>query len=155
MPGKSTSPTVKRFVSRAWWALLVVGSAMAAAPSGSSKEFVLALPETIESARVVLELSEVRLPRKAAVVFRARAIDDGGAEVPLGSVGLLAESSDAEGTALHAAIRIDVTKALKRWRLAHPDVSAARIRVVPYAGGEPFANLEWSAGAAALKVVTP
>jgi hypothetical protein len=136
--------------------LLIVGTAIAAAPQGSSKEFVLALPEGIGAARrVVVELSDVRLPRKAAVVFRARAIDADGAEVPLGSVGLLAESSDAEGAALHAAIRIDVTKALKRWRLAHPDDGTARIRVVPYAGAEPLATLEWTAGAAALKVVTP
>ena len=124
--------------------------------AGSAKEFVLVIPEEIESARrLVLELREVRLPRKAAVVFRARAIDEGGAEVPLGSVGLLAESSDAEGTALHAALRIEVTKALKRWRQSHPGVSDIRVRVVPYAGGAPLADLEWSVEAAHLKVVAP
>ena len=72
------------------------------------------------------------------------------AEVALGSIGVLAESKDAAGTAVHAALRIDVTKALKRWRQDHPDVSAMRIRVVPYAGKEPLASLEWSAASAGL-----
>src|SRR6187549_57501 len=115
MPKRSTSPTVKRFANNARWVLLAVLTVTAAiAGSGSSKEFVLELPQGIDAAhRVVLELSEVRLPRKAAVIFRARAIEEGSAEVSLGSVGLLAESNDAEGMALHAALRIDVTKALK------------------------------------------
>jgi hypothetical protein len=141
-------------VNRKWWLPLVLASAIACA--GSAKEFVLELPAGIETARrVVLELSEVRLPKNAAVVFRARAIEEDGTEVPLGSVGLLAESNDAQGTALHGALRIDVTKALKRWRLAHPDVGATRIRVVPYAGREPLANLEWSTVEASLRVVAP
>jgi hypothetical protein len=127
-----------------------------AEPVGSAKEFVLELPEGIETARrVVLQLSEVRLPQNAAVVFRARAIDEDGTEVPLGSVGLLAESNDAESTALHGALRIDVTKAMKRWRQAHPEVAATRIRVVPYAGLEPLTKLEWSTVAVDLKVVAP
>ena len=136
--------------------------AMAGSPSvgaedpGSVKEFELTLPESIEGARrVVLELSEVRLPRNKAAVFRARAIDENGAEVPLGSVGLLAESNDAEGTVLHPALRIDITKALKRWCQGHPGVSAVRIRVAPYAGKEPLADLEWSASAADVKLVAP
>ena len=156
MPKRSTSPTVKRFANKARWALLAVLAINAAiAGSGSSKEFVLELPEGIDAARrVVLELSEVRLPRKAAVIFRARAIEEGGAEVSLGSVGLLAESSDAEGMALHTALRIDVSRAIKRWRLAHPEASTVRIRVVPFAGGTPL-DLEWSTTAAAVKIVTP
>jgi hypothetical protein len=157
MPKRFTSPTVKRFANKARWALLAVTLAITAAIAGSggSKEFVLELPQGIDAARrVVLEMREVRLPRKAAVIFRARAVEDGGAEVPLGSLGLLAESSDAEGIALHATLRIDVTRALKRWRLAHPEVSAARIRVVPYAGDVPL-DLEWSATAAAVKIVAP
>ena len=156
MPKRSTSPTVKRFANKARWALLAVLTTSAAiAGSGSAKEFVLELPQGIDAARrVVLEMSEVRLPRKAAVIFRARAIEDGGLEVPLGSLGLLAESSDADGIALHPALRIDITRALKRWRLAHPEASAARIRVVPYAGDVPL-NLEWSTTAAAVKIVAP
>jgi hypothetical protein len=123
---------------------------------GPVKEFVLALPEGIEGARrVVLELSDARLPRNRGAVFRARAIDENGAEVPLGSVGMLADSNDAEGTVLHPALRIDVTSALKRWCQEHPGVSAMRIRVVPYAGKEPLANFEWSVGAANLKLVAP
>src|SRR5688572_17741832 len=140
MPKRSTSPTVKRFANKARWALLAVLAINAAiAGSGSSKEYVLELPAGIDSARrVVLELSEVRLPSKAAVVFRARAIEADGAEVSLGSVGLLAESSDVEGMALHAALRIDVTRALKRWRLAHPEADKLRVRIVPFAGGAPL-----------------
>jgi len=117
----------------------------------SSKEFVLELPEGLEAARsVALVLSNVRLPRKAAVVLRARVAESGGAEVPLGSIGVLAESKDAEGTAVHAALRIDVTRALKRWRQDHPGHSAMKIRLVPYAGREPLANLEWAIESAGL-----
>jgi len=162
MPERSTSPTVKRCVNKSWWVPLAVACAVIGSPlvraenQGSSKEFVLALPEGIEAARrVVLELTEVRLPRNRAAVFRARAIEEGGAEVPLGSVGLLAESSDAEGIALHGTVRIDVTKALKRWRQNHPGVSATRIRVAPYAGKELLANLEWSVVSAGLTLVAP
>lgn len=133
-------------------ARVVAGSVgVGAENQGSVKEFVVALPDGIESARrVVLELSEVRLPKKAAVVFRARGIEEDGVEVPLGSVGLLAHSNEAEGTVLHAALRIDVTKAMKRWHQDHPGVVAMRIRVIPYAGAEPLANLEWSVESAAL-----
>jgi hypothetical protein len=156
MPKRSTSPTVKRFANKARWALLAALTINAAlAGSGSSQEFVLELPQGIDAARrVVIELSNLRLPRKAAVIFRARAIEESGAEVALGSVGLLAESGNAEGTALHATLRIDVTRALKRWRLAHPEVGAVRIRVVPYAGEVPL-DLEWSTTAAAVNIVAP
>lgn len=153
-------------MNKSWWLLpaaaLVVTGVMAGSPpvgaadQGPVKEFVLALPEGIEGARrVVFELSDVRLPRNKAAVFRARAIDENGADVPLGSVGMLAESNDAEGTVLHPALRIDITKALKRWCQDHPGVSAMRIRVVPYAGKEPLATFEWSAGAADVKLVAP
>jgi hypothetical protein len=148
-------------VNKSWWALLAVAvamtSVMAGLPpvgaenEGSAKEFELALPEGIEGARrVVLELSEVRLPRKAAVVFRVRAVDEVGEELPLGSVGLMAESNHAEGTATHAVLRIDVTNTLKRWRQDHPAVGAMRIRVVPYAGTKPLEDLEWSTASAVL-----
>jgi hypothetical protein len=127
-----------------------------AGPVGSAKEFELPLPQGIETARrVVLELTDVRLPRNAAAVFRARVIEEDGAEVPLGSVGFLAESNEAQGTVLHPALRIDVTKALKRWRESHPEVLAMRIRVVPYAGKEPLPELEWSAESAELRVIPP
>jgi hypothetical protein len=118
---------------------------------GSSKEFALELPEGIEAARsVTLVLSNVRLPRNTAAVLRARIAESGAADVPLGSIGVLAESKAAEGTALHAALRIDVTKALKRWRQDHPGISAMKVRVVPYAGAEPLAHLEWSIESAGL-----
>jgi hypothetical protein len=104
---------------------------------------------------VVLVLSDVRLPRNAAVVLGAKVVESAvvesaAAEVALGSIGVLAESKDAEGTAVHAALRIDVTKTLKRWRQDHPGASTMRIRVVPYAGKEPLASLEWSAASAGL-----
>ena len=67
---------------------------------------------------------------------------------------MLAESSDVEGMALHAALRIDVTRALKRWRLAHPEADKLRVRIVPFAGGAPL-ELEWSTTAAAVKIVPP
>ncbi len=149
-------------MNKAWWLPLAVALAVAASSpagaedQGSVKEFELTLPEGIEGARrVVLEMSEVRLPRNKAAVFRARAIDEDGAEVPLGSVGLLAESNEAEGTVLHPALRIDITKALKRWCQGHPGVSAMRMRVVPYAGKEPLADLEWSTEGADVKLVAP
>jgi len=135
---------------------LVVTRAMAGSPlvgaenRGSSKEFVLELPEGLEAARrVALVLSNVRLPRKAAVVLRAR-VAESAADVPLGSIGVLAESKDAEGTKVHATLRIDVTKALKRWRQDHTGHSAIKIRVVPYAGKDPLAHLEWAIESAGL-----
>ena len=141
---------VKRCANKAW-GLLLAASLVLPAMAGSSREFVLELPQGIDTAHsVVLVLSDVRLPRNAAVVLRVRVAESGAAEVPLGSIGLLAESKDAEGTAVHAALRIDVTKTLKRWRQDHPGVSAMRIRVVPYAGKEPLASLEWSAATASL-----
>ena len=118
--------------------------------AGSSKEFVLELPQGIDAAHsVVLVLSDVQLPRNTAVVLRAR-LAESTPEVPLGSIGLLAESKDAEGSARHAALRIDVTSTLKRWRRDHPGVGTVRIRVAPYAGSEPLAGLEWSAASANL-----
>ena len=142
---------VKRFANEAW-CLLLVATLVLPAMAGSSKEFVLDLPQGIDTASsVVLVLSDVRLPRNAAVVLRVRVAESGAAEVALGSIGVLAESKDAEGTAVHAALRIDVTKTLKRWRKDHPGVNAMRIRVVPYAGKEPLASLEWSAASAGLK----
>ena len=143
---------VKRFVNKAW-CLLLVATLVLPAMAGSSKEFVLELPQGIDTARsVVLVLSDVRLPRNAAVVLRASRVfaESAAAEVALGSIGVLAESKDAAGTAVHAALRIDVTKTLKRWRQDHPGVSAMRIRVVPYAGKEPLASLDWSAASAGL-----
>jgi hypothetical protein len=139
--------------------MLVAAIAMTCAMAGpvmNSKDFELPLPPGIEAARrVVIELSDVRLPRNAAVVFRARVIEEDGAEVALGSVGFLAESNEAQGTVLHPAMRIDVTKALKRWCQAHPEMVAVRVRVAPFAGKEPLADLEWSAGSAELKVMAP
>ena len=141
---------VKRFANEAW-CLLLVATLVLPAMAGSSKEFVLELPQGIDTARsVVLVLSDVRLPRNAAVVLRARVADSAAAEVALGSIGVMAESKDAQGTAVHAALRIDVTKTLKRWRQDHPGVSTMRIRVVPYAGKEPLVSLEWSAASAGL-----
>ena len=126
---------------------------MASAMAGSSREFLLALPAGIDTARsVVLVLSEVRLPRNAAVVLRARVADRNTAEIPLGSIGLLAESKTAEGTTLHATLRIDVTKALKRWRQDHPGVGEIHVRVIPYAGAAPLPDLEWSIGSATLAI---
>jgi len=146
---------VKRWVNRTGRALLAAGISMSCALAGGSRDYRLALPDGIDTARsVALVLSEVRLPRKTAVVLRARMLEtvaDGThSEIPLGSIGLLAESKNAEGTALRAALRIDVTKALKRWRQDHPGVREIRIRVVPYAGATPLPDLEWSAGSAAL-----
>ena len=124
---------------------------MTIAMAGSSREFQLALPAGIDTARgVVLVLTEVRLPRNLAAVLRARVADSATTEIPLGSIGLLAESKTAEGTAFHATLRIDVTKALKRWRQDHPDVREIRIRVAPYAGAKPLPDLEWSTASAAL-----
>ena len=135
---------------------LVVTGAMAGSPlvgaedRGSSKEFVLELPEGLEAARsVVLVLSDVRLPRKAAVVLRAR-VAESAAEVALGSIGVLAESKDAEGTAVHAALRIDVTKALKRWRQDHPGHSAIKHPRGPVRGQRTACHLEWSIASAGL-----
>lgn len=142
---------VKRCVNKACCLLLVATLVLPAAMAGSSKEFVVELPPGIDTAHsVVLVLSDVRLPRNAAVVLRARLVESAAAEVTLGSIGVLAESKDAAGTSVHAALRIDVTKTLKRWRQDHPGVSTMRILVVPYAGKEPLASLEWSAASAGL-----
>lgn len=131
--------------------LLAVGVSMSCAMAGGSREYLLALPAGIDTAhRVTLVLSEVRLPRNAAVVLRARTADSAATEISLGSIGLLAQSKTAEGTVLHAALRIDVTKALKRWRQNHPGVREINVRVVPYAGVTPLPDLEWSADSAAL-----
>ena len=132
-----------------------MGSNVASAhPQANSKEFVLALPPEFAAAHsVVLVLNNVRLPKSAAVVLRAR-LAEGEAEIPLGSIGVLAESKDAQGTATHAALRIDITKTLLRWRQEHPYASAVRIRVVPYAGKEALPDLEWSAASASLTLGT-
>jgi hypothetical protein len=138
-------------VNKAWWLPPAAALVAAVAMAGSSKSFVLELPQAIGTARrVVLELSEVRLPRNAAVVFRARVLEDNGVETPLGSVGMLAESNDAQGTRQQATLRIDVSLALKRWRQNHPGAREIRISVVPYVGAQPLTSLDWSAASAEL-----
>jgi len=151
-------------VNKSWWQplLLALGlglpalaSERAQGPAGSAKEFVVEVPVGIDSARsVFLVLSDVRLPRMAAVVLRVRLVENSAdtSELPLGSVGLLAESKDAEGVAQHDTVRIEVSKKLKRWRQEHPDVNPVRIRVVPYAGAKPFTDLQWSAVSARLSL---
>jgi hypothetical protein len=138
---------------------LAATSALAAEPAQnpptSAKEFVVEVPAGIDSARsVFLVLTDVRLPRKAAVVLRARLVENAGdtAELPLGSVGLLAESKDADGVAEHGFVRIEVSKRLKRWRQEHRDVGTIRIRVVPYAGARSLPDFEWSAVSAQLSL---
>jgi hypothetical protein len=122
----------------------------------SSKEFDVEIPVGLDSARsVILELSDVQLPRMASVVLRARSLESVAGtvtELPLGSIGLLAESKNAEGVIRHAVVRIEVTKRLKRWRQDHPGVSTLRIRVVPFAGADPMPQLKWSAASARLSL---
>ncbi|HYJ41784.1 MAG TPA: hypothetical protein VEW08_13410 [Steroidobacteraceae bacterium] len=158
-------------MNKFWWVSLSVAlglvamSALGAEPvessPGSTKEFVVAMPPDIGSARsVILVLSDVRLPRMAAVVLRARLVETkavkGGADIvallPLGSVGLLAESANAQGVTHHSVVRIEVTKKLKRWRQDHPGVSSLNIRVIPFAGADPLPHLEWSAASARLSL---
>ena len=113
------------------------------------------VPVGINSARsVFLVLSDVRLPRMAAVVLRARLVENAEDthELPLGSVGLLAESKDADGVAEHDVVRIEISKKLKRWRQEHPDIQTLRIRVVPYAGPNPLPQLDWSVSSARLSL---
>ena len=151
---------VKRCVSSHWWLSLVAGVAMAAMPvmagkaGESSKEFELEMPVGVDSARsVFLVLKDVQLPKMASVVLRARTVESVSGtetELPLGSIGLLAESKDAKGIADHAEVRIEVTKRLKRWRQDHPGVGTVRIRVVPFAGADPLPALKWSAASARL-----
>jgi hypothetical protein len=122
----------------------------------SSKEFEVEMPVGVDSARsVFLELSDVQLPRMASVVLRARSLESVAGivtELPLGSIGLLAESKNAEGVTRHALVRIEVTKRLKRWRQDHPGISTLRIRVVPFAGADPLPHLQWSAASAQLSL---
>lgn len=122
----------------------------------SSKEFEVEIPVGVDSARsVILELSDVQIPRMASVVLRARSVESVAGtviELPLGSIGLLAESRNAEGVTHHAVVRIEVTKRLKRWRQDHPGVSTLRVRVVPFAGADPMPNLKWSAASAQLSL---
>ena len=139
---------------------MAAGLALVAAPVfasdavGSSKEFEVEIPVGVDSARsVILELSDVQLPRMASVVLRARSLESVAGtvtELPLGSIGLLAESKNAEGVTRHAVVRIEVTKRLKRWRQDHPGIGTLRIRVVPYAGADPMPQLKWSAASAQL-----
>ena len=122
----------------------------------SSKEFEVEIPVGVDSARsVILELSDVQIPRMASVVLRARSVESVAGtviELPLGSIGLLAESRNAEGVTHHAVVRIEVTKRLKRWRQDHPGVSTLRVRVVPFAGADPMPNLKWSVATAQLSL---
>lgn len=122
----------------------------------SAKEFEVEIPVGVESARsVFLVLNDVQLPKMASVVLRARSVEvvaGTETELPLGSIGLLAESRNAEGLAIHAVVRIEVTKRFKRWREDHPRISMLRIRVVPFAGAEPMPQLEWSAASARLSL---
>lgn len=133
---------------------LVATPTIASEPAESAKEFELELPVGIDSARVVfLELSDVALPRSASVVLRARSLESVGGtvtELPLGSIGLLAESRNAEGVIHRDVVRIEVTKRLERWRRHHPGVSTLRVRVVPFAGADPLPKLEWSVASARL-----
>ena len=152
-------------MNKTWWAPLAIGFGMASAvacatsvdtaPPTNSREFVLTLPPEIDAGgSVLLVLKDVRLPKSAAVVLRARLVESSaetpGAEIPLGSIGVMAESKDAEGTATHAVLRIDITQPLLRWRQEHAGATTVRIRVAPFAGKEPIADLEWSAASAAL-----
>lgn len=141
---------------------LVAGLALAAMPvvAGdaieSAKDFEVEMPVGVDSARsVFLELSDVQLPGSASVVLRARSLESVAGtvtELPLGSIGLLAESRNAEGVTHHAVVRIEVTKRLKRWRQDHPGISVIRIRVVPFAGADPMPHLKWSAASAQLSL---
>jgi len=141
---------------------LVAGLALVAMPvagsdaADSSKEFEVEMPVGVDSARsVFLELSDVELPRMASVVLRARSLESVAGtvtELPLGSIGLLAESRNAEGVTRHDVVRIEVTKRLKRWRQDHPGIGTLRIRVVPFAGADPLPTLKWSAASARLSL---
>ena len=141
---------------------MVAGLALVAMPAAasdavdSSKEFEVEIPVGVDSARsVFLELSDVRLPRMASVVLRARSLESVAGtvtELPLGSIGLLAESRNAQGVTHHDIVRIEVSKRLKRWRQDHPGTSTLRIRVVPFAGADPLPTLKWSAASARLSL---
>ena len=152
-------------MNKSEWLPWVLGLGLAATPilaaepaqssASSAKEFVVEVPVGINSARsVFLVLSDVRLPRMAAVVLRARLVENAEdtQELPLGSVGLLAESKDADGVAEHDVVRIEISKKLKRWRQEHPDIETLRIRVVPYAGPNPLSQLDWSVASARLSL---
>jgi len=145
------------------WSLAVAaGLALVAMPVvasdavESAKEFEVEIPVGVDSARsVILELGDVQLPRMTSVVLRARSLESVAGtvtELPLGSIGLLAESKSAQGVTRHPVVRIEVTKRLKRWRQDHPGISTLRIRVVPYAGADPMPNLKWSAASAQLSL---
>jgi len=149
-------------VNSRWGLSLAAGLALIALPVAasdaveSSKEFEVEMPVGVDLARsVILELSDVQLPRMASVVLRVRSLESVAGtvtELPLGSIGLLAESRSAEGVTHHPVVRIEITKRLKRWRQDHPGISTLRIRVVPFAGADPLPTLKWSAASARLSL---
>lgn len=118
-------------------------------PSDVVKEFTLQVPADIVSAGSVrLVLKGVSVPRNTPVVLRARALEP---EVALGSAGLVAESPAAAGAAYHAQVKIDVTRALRAWQQKNRDAAQLKVRIVPYAGLKPIAQLEWSIESAQLE----
>ena len=71
----------------------------------------------------------------------------------LGSYGLLAESSDARGSATHERLLVPVTSTLRKWKSAPAAGEKIQILVEPVDGkGRPLKAYDWKAREIAFEV---
>ena len=132
---------------------LSIGAVQPAPASTCAGAFSVRLPDGWRTAdRLMLVVADVSVPknRTAVLEFHATA---GSETAMLGSYGVVAESTTAAGTSTFEAMRVNVTRPLRRWLDAHPG-STVCIRVTPVDGSQrPIADLGWTSRTIEIQAV--
>ena len=132
---------------------LSIGAVQPAPPATGAGAVYGRMPDDRRTAdRLMLVVADVSVPknRTAVLEFHAAA---GNETAMLGSYGVVAESTTAAGTSTFEAMRVNVTRPLRRWLDAHPG-STVCIRVTPVDGSQrPIADLGWTSRTIEIQAV--
>lgn len=132
---------------------LSIGAVQPAPASTCAGAFTVRAPDGWRTAdRLMLVVGHVSLPKNQTAVLEFHATA-GKETAMLGSYGIVAESTTATGASTFEAMRVNVTRPLRRWLDAHPG-STVCIRVIPVDGSrQPIAGLDWTSRTIEIQAV--
>jgi hypothetical protein len=132
---------------------LSIGAVQPAPASTCAGAFTIRMPDDWRTAdRLMLVAGDVSVPKNRTAVLEFHATD-GNETAMLGSYGIVAESTTAAGASTFEAMRVNVTRPLRRWLDAHPG-STVCVRVTPVDGSrQPIAGLDWTSRTIEIQAV--
>jgi hypothetical protein len=126
-------------------AVVALSGAVCAA-QGPALRFSPTLPDGWrQQSQVMLVLKDVSVPRKTPATLRFYAVDQDKRHL-LGSYGLPAESTEAQGAQTHQRLLVPVTSTLRKWTAAPAGGQKIDILVEPVdAKNRPLKTFDWKA----------